>query len=133
MKTHSLIVAAAVVGSLIQTNAARADSAFVEMRSKVVKYHDLDLTQPKDARRLYHRIERAARDVCTHEGPVPIEFVVRNSACVVDATERAVVDVNATNLTSYHAARTGGGKPTTTLVRADLDKTRLDKTQGSPK
>jgi UrcA family protein len=126
MKTHYVIIAAAaIVGSLANT-AQAAITVTTESVSQVVPYGDLDLTEQVDAQTLYRRIKSAARNVCRHKGPLPIELVGPHKECVRGATERAVEDVNAPNLTSYHASRSGSAarRAIATLVRADLDESK---------
>jgi UrcA family protein len=96
-KTLAIAAAALLAGSvahLAQATVAR------NVRQQVVKYADLNLQSEADAAVLLSRIESAARKVCgLHAGPLPIELQVHLRTCAVEATARAVADVNAPLLT----------------------------------
>src|SRR3569833_49148 len=62
-KRHALIAMAALATALM-ANLASATTVHGEANEAVVHYSDLDLSRPKDVRRLYRRIRIAAREVC---------------------------------------------------------------------
>jgi UrcA family protein len=72
-----------------------------------VNYADLDLSRSTDVAALYSRIGSAAREACE---PLVVstrlDSVARNRQCMAQAVERAVADVNAPTLTSYHLEKT---------------------------
>jgi UrcA family protein len=70
----------------------------------VVRYAGLDLAQPRDAQRLYRRIQTAAQLVCENYRPEGAAGMTRYQACINNAVTRAVEDVNATRVTEIHAA-----------------------------
>ena len=67
-----------------------------ELRREVVRFADLDLTQPAGARQLYRRIERAAHEVCAGYGPHDYD-----RRCAQAAIGRAVAEVGAPLLTVH--------------------------------
>jgi UrcA family protein len=78
-----------------------------EVATRTVKYGDLDLSRAEGAAHLYSRIQTAARAVC---GPA-ISSGARDSIlvswhCMEQSIARAVADVNAPTLTSYHLMKT---------------------------
>lgn len=97
-----------LLGSLSAcTDAAAAEQA-KEVATRKVSYADLDLTRDAGAAALYSRIHFAARQVCE---PVSDTWTWRvlepARRCIEAAITRAVADVNAPVLTSYHLAKTG--------------------------
>ena len=75
-----------------------------EIPKIVVRYSDLDLAQPRDAQRLYRRIQTAAQLVCENYKPDGLTGLTRYQACVNGAVTRAVEDVNSTRVTEIHEA-----------------------------
>ena len=61
---HLFIGLVALAGALSATLVSAATPENSDLRTLVVRYSDLDLSQPQDAHRLYMRIERAAQLVC---------------------------------------------------------------------
>jgi UrcA family protein len=72
----------------------------------VVGYRDLDLSQPRDAQRLYRRIQTAARLVCDKPLPPSLEARALFATCVEKAVTRAVEQVGSTRVTQIHEAAT---------------------------
>ena len=71
--------------------------------SRVVRFHDLDITTPIGARILYRRIQIAAQQVCeppngTYRLALPLYH-----ACVNQAIDEAIRTLNAPLLTELHA------------------------------
>ncbi len=83
------------------TNLACAAGEDSEPRSLVVRYSDLDLTQAKDAHKLYHRIKLAARRVCDNEDRPKIY-----KECLSQAVGDAVEQVHSSQLSAIHHADT---------------------------
>jgi UrcA family protein len=79
------------------TNLACAAGEDSEPRSLVVRYSDLNLTQAKDAHKLYHRIKLAARRVCDNEER-PRIYKQCQSQAVANAVER----VHSSQLSAIH-------------------------------
>ena len=71
----------------------------------VVHYRDLDLSQPRDAQRLYRRIETAARVVCDNSQQ-SLSAVVMEHACIDQAVTQAVEQVGSMQVTQIHEAAT---------------------------
>ena len=70
--------------------------------SRIVKFADLDLTHSQGAAVLYSRIKSAARAVCLPADNWMIKLRSIADHCRDDAIARAVADVNAPALTTYH-------------------------------
>ncbi|HVW70361.1 MAG TPA: UrcA family protein, partial [Steroidobacteraceae bacterium] len=107
IKTRTLCIAVATGLASLAANFAVAAPVVDATQSVVVKYHDLDLSQPKDARKLYARIKYAAEKAC---GDVPNNELVRlqeQHACVVRAVADAVAAVHSTRLTQIQQAKGG--------------------------
>jgi len=73
-----------------------AAPASEELRREIVRFADLDLTQPAGARQLYRRIERAAHEVCAGYGLYDYD-----RRCAQAAIGRAVAEVGAPLLTAH--------------------------------
>lgn len=72
--------------------------------SKVVRYHDLNLSQPDDVAMLYARIRRAAAEVCTSSAAAAAQ-----RDCYQEAIATAVARVNSPSLNAYHQRRASDG------------------------
>ena len=74
-------------------------------RSIVVRYSDLDLSRPKDARTLYYRLNAAARSVCTNIGVQEdnLASLSEYHRCIRNAVTNAVASVGSEQLTELHA------------------------------
>jgi len=78
-----------------------------EFAQRTVKYGDLDLSNTAGAASLYSRIQAAARSVCEpaiYTGARDSLLISRS--CMDQSIARAVADVNAPTLTSYHLMKT---------------------------
>jgi UrcA family protein len=88
-----------------------ASAAECEIVDDVRRCHvhcaDLNMTRSLDAAALYSRIRTAAREVCEPRVvSTKLDSVTGVRQCMVQAIDRAVADVNAPALTSYHLAKT---------------------------
>jgi UrcA family protein len=103
-KRYALICVATVAAGLAvnQASAAPADEA---VKSVVVRYSDLDLTQPQDARKLYSRIQTAARSACGDAESPDLARFARFHNCIDQAVTRAVSEVNVQRVTEIHEAQ----------------------------
>jgi len=70
----------------------------------VVQYKDLDLSQSKDAKRLYGRIVRAARIACDNDPESNLQRLALYEKCMRNAVSSAVAQVNSSQLTTVHQA-----------------------------
>jgi UrcA family protein len=86
----------------------------------VVHFSDLDGSSVEGAKRLYARLRRAASEVCESLESASAEGASEHRACVTEAIDHAVADINRPLLSEYHRshakgrvrnAATGGGKP----------------------
>jgi UrcA family protein len=96
-------VAALAAGlSINQASAAPSDS---ESRNVMVHYSDLDLSQPKDARTLYGRIQRAARVACGDVSHEDLLLVEKYHGCVEQAVTNAVAKISSPRVNEIHMAQ----------------------------
>jgi UrcA family protein len=102
------ILASVVAGLVAGPVSALAASAGLldDSMSRKVVYSDLDLTRDAGVATLYARIKTAARAVCEPMDLVLLNILRDRSDCRPDAIARAVADVNAPLLTSYHLEKT---------------------------
>lgn len=113
MNTHSRALTRALlaasllttVSSLTALPAAAADS---DSHSMVVRYSDLDITQPKDALTLYSRITEAATRVCPALISADLQSTGRMRGCVNKAIADSVAKINQPALTAVYEARHAG-------------------------
>jgi UrcA family protein len=98
-------IAIATVATGLAVNHAWAAGSGDEPQSVVVRYADLDLSRPTDARTLYDRIHAAARQVCQDGGGM--QDLARLRAyrrCVDQAMANAVANVSSARVTEIHEA-----------------------------
>jgi UrcA family protein len=105
VKGHVLSGLAAVAVAL-SANLACAGPRDDGPRTLVVRYLDLDLSQPRDARRLYGRIKSAARAVCENAPYRDMAGLDLYEKCVAHAVTAAVKTVNAAQLSQVSAGDT---------------------------
>jgi UrcA family protein len=75
-----------------------------------VSYADLNLESSYGAERLVTRIARAAKSVCGSRplvGPGSYALMLRQQACVKQAENAAILQVNRTNVAAAYAGRQG--------------------------
>jgi UrcA family protein len=98
VKRNALIGLAALTAALT-VGLASATTVDDEPRTLVVRYSDLDLSQPRDAHRLYARIKTAARSVCDNSPDSDLARLAQYEKCVAHAVTNAVETINAAQLT----------------------------------
>jgi len=86
-----------------------------ETVSRLVKFADLNLNDPKAVVTLYERITTAADSVCEPVNSRIIETQAHIRHCQREAIAQAVRDVNSSSLTSYYMTATN--RVTFTVVR----------------
>ena len=75
-----------------------------------VSFADLDLSQMDGAKKLYRRLDFAARKVCAAVEPSSHADLISLGlwrTCTQDAVSRAVVKLDRTTLTAYYLEKTG--------------------------
>ena len=102
-KRHALL-GIATLAALATANLATARPEADEPRSTVVRYGDLDLSRPEDARRLYGRIKRAARRVCDNQPSSDSKRLKEYERCLGQAVTEAVEKVQSEQVTAIHRA-----------------------------
>jgi UrcA family protein len=85
---------------------AHANDKYIEGRSTVVKFADLNLRSPAGAEELFRRIQRAANTVCWDAQDFHVLNDIARRECVERAVAKAVKDVNNQHLTALYARKT---------------------------
>ncbi|MGD0490494.1 MAG: UrcA family protein [Steroidobacteraceae bacterium] len=98
----SCLMSTAALCSAVSTSVKAAD----DVPSKVVRFHDLDISTPAGAKALYSRIRAAARDVCERSTGSDAIFRGAIAGCIDKAIDKAVKDVNAPMLTNLRFGST---------------------------
>ena len=99
------IIGVATLAAVLAVNHASAVGSSGEVPRVVVRYSDLDLSQPQGARALYYRIQRAARMAC---GGIDVEDLPHRAqfhVCVDQAVANAVTNIDSQRLTEIHEAQ----------------------------
>ena len=102
MSRIPLVFATGMLLSIAAVTGARANEEPV--RSETVKCADLNLGSPSGVQALYERIHRAARRVCSEDGPLG-QIVA--SKCAQKAEATAIANVSLPQLTAYYQMKTG--------------------------
>lgn len=97
----------AAVAALSLTATASFAAVDENAARTVVRYGDLNLANPADAKRMDARIRAAARSVCGEE-PTNVDLAGQAyfRACVAKAESGAVAQLNAPMVTAAHEGRT---------------------------
>jgi UrcA family protein len=104
-KRYALTAVATLSLTLTGHRASAAPTeADAPYKTMVVRYDDLNLTNPKDARRLYARIRRAARVVCDNPPMSERIRLAKYEQCLDQAVADAVARINSRQLTIIHEA-----------------------------
>lgn len=74
------------------------------VRSEIVKFQDLNLSNPEGVQALYGRIHAAAKRVCSQTDPM---FKSAAAVCARKAEAQAVAKVGLPQLVAYYRAQTG--------------------------
>ena len=93
---------ALIIATTPLTGAAFAADRSDDLPQRVVRFRDLDLTQPAGAEALFSRLRTAAREVCE-----PVSSVLHlDRQCTNEALANAVADVDQPVLTQYYLVKT---------------------------
>ncbi|MDB6012896.1 MAG: hypothetical protein JWL65_5146 [Gammaproteobacteria bacterium] len=103
---HCALLATATLATGLTVNHAWAASDYEEPRNVVVRYSDLNLSQPRDASTLYNRIQRAAREACENDEAESLARLQQFHKCVDRAVTNAVAKVSSQQLTEIYEAQT---------------------------
>jgi UrcA family protein len=103
---HCALLAMATLATGLTVDHASAASAYEEPRNVVVRYSDLNLSQPQDASTLYTRIQRAAREACERDEAASLARLQQFHKCVDQAVTNAVAAISSQRLTEIHEAQT---------------------------
>ena len=99
------LICVATIGAGLAVNQASAASSDDALRSVVVRYSDLNLAKPQDARTLYARIRTAARLACGDVETPDLARFARFHNCINEAVTKAVSSVNMQQVTEIHQAQ----------------------------
>ncbi len=88
----------AVLAAGLAGNPASAATDVEGAKRTVVKFADLDLSRPQDARRLYGRIKYAARQVCDNDPMSDLRLLQIYETCLRKAVTDAVARVQSPQL-----------------------------------
>ncbi|MGA2779917.1 MAG: UrcA family protein [Steroidobacteraceae bacterium] len=83
-------------------------SADEQVRSEIVKFHDLNVDTPEGAQALYGRIHAAAKRVCSESDPILLQA---STACMRKAEVNAIVKLSLPQLTAYYKIKNGDHTP----------------------
>jgi len=97
-------IAMAVLAAALTANPASAATVTDRSRQTVVRYSDLDLSRPEDARRLYGRIRGAAREVCESLRATDLQRAQIYKQCMHKAVADAVAQVQSAQVTAIAGA-----------------------------
>jgi UrcA family protein len=100
------LIGVATVAAGLAVNQASAAPSDSEPTQVVVRYSDLDLSQPHDARTLYTRIRIAAREACGDVYRDDLARIVKFDACMEQAVTAAVAKVSSPQVSEIHQAQT---------------------------
>ena len=79
----------------------------------IVKFGDLDVSNPQGASLLYDRIQTAARDVCSRSvDPWDLPGMANREKCAEKTILDTVIKINRSALTAVYSAKTGKEVPT---------------------
>jgi UrcA family protein len=98
------IIAMALLAATVSANLASATTVDDEARQTVVRYSDLDLSRPEDARRLYGRIQGAARAVCENFRSDDLQRAQIYKQCLNKAVTDAVAKLQSAQVTAIASA-----------------------------
>jgi UrcA family protein len=96
---------AAIALALVSVATVSAATSLDSPPQRVVKFGDVNLATDTGVAVLYSRIRNAAREVCEATSVWNVGALLASKECTDRAIERAVEDINAPLLTSYHRSR----------------------------
>jgi UrcA family protein len=79
-------------------------------RQVLVHFADLDVTRVEGATTLYHRLQNAAKSVCSEDNTRDLASAIRVKACESNSISAAVTQINRPTLTAYYRAKVGDAK-----------------------
>ncbi|MDB6044940.1 MAG: hypothetical protein JWM63_3491 [Gammaproteobacteria bacterium] len=110
MKTQnakrSALTAVVLFSAGLASSLELATSAEHEFRTVVVRYSDLDLTQPDGARAVYERIKIAARKACGATNIGDLTLFAHCHECYENAVANAVAKVQSIRVSELHRNET---------------------------
>lgn len=98
------VIAMAALAAALTANLASATTVDDEARQVVVRYSDLDLSRPEDARRLYGRIQSAAREVCENFRSHDLQRAQIYKQCMDKAIADAVAKLQSAQVAAIASA-----------------------------
>lgn len=92
------------IASLLAMAAGSRAMAEEQVRSEIVKFHDLNVNTSDGVQTLYRRIHAAAKRVCSQTDPI---LQYGTGACAKKAESQAIEKVNLPQLTAYYKMKAG--------------------------
>jgi UrcA family protein len=108
------LIATAIFGALASSFSA-VSAADPSSAGITVKFADLNISKPSDARVLYKRIRAAALDACSYYW---FETDAAEARCVHDAIANAVAKVNQPELSAVYNAKYKTSAPSTLVSQS---------------
>jgi UrcA family protein len=102
--TTIILTSALAAGAQI---AHAADPTDDSPRHVAVHFADLDVASVDGAAVLYHRLQSAAKSVCSEDNTRDLASASRVNTCVSKAISAAVTQINRPTLTAYYRAKLG--------------------------
>jgi len=85
---------------------ARYTDTPVKAYHRTVSLRGLDLSSPRDVKRLHGRLYRAARAACDGQRSYPRDYITEVlRPCMKDAMDRAVAQIHSPVLTAFHVQK----------------------------
>jgi UrcA family protein len=107
------LVAGAILSALALSFATVSNAADDTVPPQViVKFGDLNISNPQGAATLYARIRSAAKSVCSQFDGRRLEEMAKRDACINKAILGAVTKVNNSALSAVYSAKTAKEAPT---------------------
>ncbi len=104
--TTIILTSALAAGAQI---AHAADPTDDSSRHVTVHFADLDVTNVEGEAALYHRLQSAAKSVCSEDNTKDLASESRVKTCESKAISAAVTEINRPTLTAYYRAKLGYG------------------------
>ena len=120
VRTFVLATFAAASLAVTATGARAAEPARepgAEPTKMLVKYGDLNLSNPRAVEELYQRIVGAARQVCESGENRSLQVKTRDWICKKQSIAHAVAVINQPSLTALHFQKTGQPAPTAQFAK----------------
>lgn len=86
---RTALIGMAMLATALSANLASVANADEGVRTAVVSYSDLDLSQSRDVQRFHRRVRHAARKVCDNSPGYDLSLLTQYQACMKRAMSDA--------------------------------------------